>query len=283
MSTTCSIEDTRPSLTPLPDNEYHQSVEMEHTITSPIEERLMPSLYKRAIIEGCGTFFFIFIALATVNQTVLGAMIGKYPVSQWNIAFGFAIGLSTGVYISGPISGGHLNPAISFTMVLFQNLPWKDCLCYILGQMIGSFFAALLVFCIYYNSIRLFPYDQTTAGLFGTLKSSQTSIGLGLLEQIIGTAFLMIGILMIVRLNPKHPNVLLIGSVLGALALFLGSNGFAFNMARDLGPRMMSAMFWGVDVFYYEDHWWWVPIVGSFIGAPLGHILFTCYEYYFIL
>lgn len=238
------------------------------------------TLLERVIMESIGTFFFIFISLATVNQTALSAMIGKYEISQWNIAVGFTIGLSVGVYISGPISGGHLNPAISFTMCLFDDLPFREMIYYILAQMIGGFIASLLVFGLYYNSITLFPYTEATAGLFGTIKASQTSISVGLVEQIIGTALLMIGILFVIHGNPKQPNPWYIGSVLGALSLFLGNNGFAFNMARDLAPRMMSSMFWGVDVFNYGNHWWWVPIVGSFIGAPLGFCTFELFMKY---
>lgn len=267
------------SMTTLPETNYQcvdqVTLEIREENEIPINDKPTISLAKRSISEGIGMFFFIFIALGTVNQTVLGALIGKYEVSQLTIAFGFAIGLGVGVHLCGPISGGHLNPAISFTMSLFKKLPWIDFMWYSFAQLIGAFFASLLIFCIYYDSITLFPYSQTTAGLYGTLKQSQTSIGIGLLEQIIGTALLMFGILLSVRDNPDKPNIWMIGSVLGALAIFLGSNGFAFNMARDLGPRMMSAMFWGVDVFYYENYWWWVPIVGSFIGAPLGHLLFS--------
>lgn len=276
-----------PSMHTLPETNYRRAdltrLEIDTNIMSPARRKPIPSLRMRMAAEGCGTFLFIFIALATVNQTALNALLGKYEVSQFIIALGFAIGLSVGVHISGPISGGHLNPAISFSMTLFESLPWMDCILYILAQMIGAFFASLLVFCIYYNTIRLFPYDQVTAGFFGTLKASQTSIGLGFLEQVIGTGLLMFGILMVVRENPKKPNVFLIGGILGSLALFLGNNGFAFNMARDLGPRMMSAIFWGADVFSYENHWWWVPIVGSFVGAPLGHLAFNLFELHLTL
>lgn len=256
--------------TPIEDNDLVLQTQ-QNSNESP---KRIYSLFERTVIECIGTFCFIFIALATVNQTALSAMIGKYEVSQWNIAVGFTVGLSVGVYISGPISGGHLNPAISFTMFLFKELPFVEMLYYILAQMIGGFIASLLVFGIYYNSITLFPYSEKTAGLFGTIKAPQTSIIIGLVEQVIGTALLMIGILFIVYENPKQPNPWYIGSVLGGLALFLGNNGFAFNMARDLAPRMMSAMFWGVDVFNYGNHWWWVPVVGSFIGAPIGFYIF---------
>lgn len=225
-----------------------------------------------------GTFVFIFISLATVNQTALNAMLSKTSVSQLTIAIGFAIGLGFGVHLSGCVSGGHLNPAISFTMALNKKITWIECIWYILGQMIGAFIASLLVFCIYYNTIRLFPYSAQTAGLFGTLKASQTSIGIGLLEQFIGTALLMFGILTVVERSPNAPNTLLIGSILGILGISMGNNGFAFNMARDLSPRLMTAIFWGRDVFSYEDHWWWVPIVGSFAGAPFGYLLFDLYK-----
>lgn len=286
METPNDIADAQPS----PQNHFQQEISIEDdTILTQTQDRdpyishkKLYTLWERALTEGIGTFCFIFIALATVNQTVLSAMIGKYEVSQWTIAIGFALGLGSGVYVSGPITGGHLNPAISFTMYVFNGLSLQDMLYYIVAQMLGGFFAALIVFGIYYNSITLFPYTQATAGLFGTLKASQTSIGVGLTEQIVGTAILMMGILFVIRENPIRPNPWSIGGILGGLAIGLGNNGFAFNMARDLAPRLMSAMFWGADVFSYEQHWWWVPIVGSFIGAPLGFCIFSAYETYLV-
>lgn len=266
-----------------PKSEYEQvEINIDEESTNSVSIiRKAPSLFKRCVAEGVGTAIFIFIALATVNQEGLYALSGLYKASQLVIAIGFAIGLSAGVYISGPISGGHLNPAISFSMCLHKKLPWVDMSLYILSQMVGGFIGSLIVFCIYYDAITSFPYTEATAGFFGTIKSAQTTIFLGFIEQILGTAILLFSILLIVNERPRKINAFLIGGVLGALALFLGSNGFAFNMARDLSPRMMSAMFWGVDVFSYGENWWWVPVVGSFIGAPLGQSIYSLYIKFF--
>jgi glycerol uptake facilitator-like aquaporin len=51
--------------------------------------------------------------------------------------------------------------------------------------------------------------------------------------------------------------------------------GYAINPARDLGPRLFTAVAgWGGEVFRAGNHWWWVPIVGPCIGAVLGGWLY---------
>jgi len=233
--------------------------------------------YKKYASEALGTFIFVFIALATVNQTVLSAIYNKTDVSQLIIAFGFGIGLAVGVQLVGPISGAHLNPAVSFAFCLFKKLSLTDMVFYMLAQMFGAFFAALLVYCLYYNLISRLDYNVATASMFGTVKMDQTSIVVGLLEQVIGTALLMFGVARVVKYG-KYVSTL-IGVILFTLALCMGNNGFAFNPARDLGPRMMTLIFWGVDVFKYGSHWFWVPVVGPCIGAPLGLLLDVLFEY----
>jgi glycerol uptake facilitator-like aquaporin len=47
--------------------------------------------------------------------------------------------------------------------------------------------------------------------------------------------------------------------------------GYAINPARDLGPRLFTAVAgWGADVFRAGNYWFWVPIVGPIVGGVLG-------------
>ena len=230
--------------------------------------------YKKYIAELVGTFIFIFISLSTVNSTVLSAGINNNGISQLIIALGFGFGLMAGVALVGPISDAHLNPSISFSFWVFGKLSILDLFWYIIAQTVGAFLAALLTFIIYYNLINELPYDATTSSMFGTLKKNQTSLFIGIIEQIIGSALLMFGVLRVVKYGKYVP--LLIGIVLFTLGICLGNNGFAFNPARDMGPRIMTAiMGWGFDVFNYENHWFLITLFFPFIGAPIGFYLST--------
>ena len=63
--------------------------------------------------------------------------------------------------------------------------------------------------------------------------------------------------------------------VVMAIGLCFGSNcGYAINPARDLGPRLFSAMLYGDYVFTAADYFFWIPIVAPIIGAFLGGFLY---------
>jgi glycerol uptake facilitator-like aquaporin len=57
-----------------------------------------------------------------------------------------------------------------------------------------------------------------------------------------------------------------------AIGVAFGFNaGYAINPARDLGPRLFTAVGgWGRDVFLAGDGWWWVPVAGPLIGGVVG-------------
>ena len=63
--------------------------------------------------------------------------------------------------------------------------------------------------------------------------------------------------------------------VVMAIGLCFGSNcGYAINPARDLGPRLFSAMLYGDYVFTAADYFFWIPIVAPIIGSFLGGFLY---------
>lgn len=56
-----------------------------------------------------------------------------------------------GVYVSGGVSGGHLNPAVTFAMAVCKKLNWRKVPVYFLAQYLGAFMAAPLVYAVYYG------------------------------------------------------------------------------------------------------------------------------------
>jgi glycerol uptake facilitator-like aquaporin len=65
---------------------------------------------------------------------------------------------------------------------------------------------------------------------------------------------------------------ILVGASVVLIGMSFGFNaGYAINPARDLGPRLFTAIAgWGGEVFTAGNGWWWVPIVGPLIGGVLG-------------
>ena len=105
----------------------------------------------------------------------------------------------------------------------------------------------------------------------------------GLVDQIVGTA-LLVGVIFAIgdsrNLNPPSwLGPLAVGALVVLIGMTFGYNcGYAINPARDLGPRLFTAVAgWGSEVFRANDGWWWVPIVGPLVGGVLGGLIYESF------
>lgn len=107
----------------------------------------------------------------------------------------------TGVYISGGVSGGHLNPALTMALAIFRGFPWKMVWQYWIAQIFGMFCGSLIVYLIYYQALSVFDPAKTvsatgTSALFATFPATSLSdVGLCVFQQIISTAILTVTVL----------------------------------------------------------------------------------------
>ena len=69
----------------------------------------------------------------------------------FSINWGWGVAVMLGVYVSGGVSGGHLNPAVTLAMALRKKLEWKKVPVYFLAQYLGAFLGAALVYFVYYG------------------------------------------------------------------------------------------------------------------------------------
>lgn len=94
----------------------------------------------------------------------------------------------------------------------------------------------------------------------------------------LGTIVLLIGIFLITdeynfRFKPYNiPYMLAI--LLFMIGIGFGFNGYGINPARDLGPRLFSAIFYGSEVFTTANYWFLIPTFVPFIGAILGGYIY---------
>lgn len=254
----------------------HQAINIEtpgnshysqQAVASGTEEPL--SLAHECFLEMVGTTFFVYISLAGVHQAVLASLASGSTVDQIQVSICFTLGLSAGIVLALK-SGAHLNSSVSFTLWLDGQITLKKFICYVCAQLVGGFLGALLVIALYYSRINHYAESNALIGSFGTLKDPSNSLFASILDQIIGSALLMFGIM---KAPDNKFKPLVIGLVLGGLGLFQGSNGFAFNLARDLAPRIASMIIYGSDPFTVESHWFWVPMCMPFVGMPFGYAL----------
>lgn len=85
----------------------------------------------------------------------------------------FLSGIGLGAWISGSISGGHINPAVTIAMATLRDFPWRKVPLYILAQFLGGICGAGIVYANYIHAIDAFEGGRNvrtlaTAGLFGT-------------------------------------------------------------------------------------------------------------------
>jgi glycerol uptake facilitator protein len=224
------------------------------------------------LAEFLGTLVLILFGNGVVAMVVLFDK-GGYT----NITLAWGLAVTMGIYIAGRISGAHLNPAVTLTLAVFRGFEWKKVVPYSIAQIAGAFVAAGLVFWNYKPQfLKIDPGLDHTAGVFTTFPAFPDQPSAGLLDQIIGTALLLLLIFAITdeRNSPPGSNLapLMIGLIVVAIGMaFGGMHGYAINPARDFGPRLFAVaagfknngLTDGALVF-------WVPIAGPLVGGLLG-------------
>ncbi|XP_065190422.1 aquaporin-9-like [Sycon ciliatum] len=235
---------------------------------------------KEACAEFSATFILMMFGIGSVSQHVLSeGDFGQFL--SVNIAWG--IGVALGCYVAGAISGAHMNPAISVAMAVYGRLPWRQVPVYVASQMLGSFTASVLCFAVYYDALENFSGSHrdvsgqnATAEIWATYNQPFVSVGVGFLDQVVGTGLLALSVFAITDERnwapPDYAKPLAIGATVVAIGASFGYNtGYAINPARDLAPRIFTAIAgWGKDVFTYGPYWFWVPVFACTIGAVLG-------------
>lgn len=240
-------------------------------------------LLRQALAECLGTLILVMFGCGAVAQLVLsGGSHGMFLTV--NFAFGFAATL--GILVCGQVSGGHLNPAVTFALCLLGRERWKKFPMYFLFQTIGAFLGAAVIFGMYYDALWDHPGcfnvtgPKATAGIFATYPGKHLTLVNAFFDQIIGTAALIVCILAIVdpynNPIPQGLEAFTVGFVVLVIGLSMGFNsGYAVNPARDLGPRLFTAMAgWGVEVFTARKGWFLVPIFAPFLGTIIGVMVY---------
>ena len=199
-------------------------------------------MWNRYIAEFSGTFLMVLLGCGSVA-------LGWSPLAV-SISFGFAV--FTAIMIFQPISGAHINPAVSIAFAANGNLEREALPGYIIAQCLGGWIAALIV----------------VAG--STVPQVSTGYSWGI--EIAITLLLMYSILVLVRRKANLFVLALgVGSMVGLLAfLFGGFTGASMNPARTLGPNIVNGD--GNLILYIV-----APVIGAvlanFIPEPLDEEL----------
>ena len=235
----------------------------------------MNTTYKEFLAEMFGTMFIVLFGCG-VNAMNSLFNLGGYT----NITFGWGFGVFLGILVSNRISGAHLNPAITIALSITKRFPLNKIPHYICGQMLGGFIGAAIVYYFYQAKFAIMdPGLANSSGIFSTFPAVAGFMP-GFMAEIIATAILMFSILAIVEhfLNDKAGWLapFAIGALIVAIGMsFGGMHGYAMNPARDLSPRIFTALLgFANNGLTNGSYIWLAPVLGSIIGAPIGAILF---------
>jgi len=209
------------------------------------------------------------------------------------IAWGWAFAVTFAVYVAGGVSGAHINPAVTIAFAVRRKFPWNKVGPYIVAQIVGAFVGAALVYLVYHSAIGAYETARKPAGhgvdtfsIFATFPAPffHGSIWGPLIDQIVGTAFLLMFIVALIdaRNTAVQSNLapLLVGLVVAAIGISYGANaGYAINPARDFGPRLFAWVAgWGDTAMPGNGPWFsayfWIPIVGPVIGGIIGVLVY---------
>lgn len=246
--------------------------------------RIRSTIIREFLAEFLGTFVLVVFGTASIAQSVLSLRTkGNFFTINW----GWGLGVLLGILVSGGVSGGHLNPAVSVAVASIGKFPWWKVPHYLAGQYLGALAGSGLVFLVYWDALVWYEHDRSvfrsipeTAGIFATYPSPHLSMAGGIFDQFLGTLLLLLCICAItdprnMKLDKQMVPVGVGITVLG-IGLSLGHNcGYAVNPARDLAPRVFTLLAgWGPGVFTEYNHWWVVPVIACHVGAVAGAWLY---------
>lgn len=237
------------------------------------------TLFTQCLFEFIGTAVMILMGDGVVAGTVLKQ--SKGTGGGWvviTLAWGMAV--MCGVFIAGPHSGAHLNPAVSIGQAAAGTFPWEKVPGYIVAQMLGGFAGAVVVYLFYKDQFDATDDPEAKLGTFCTMPAVMNRPR-NFFCEVVGTFVLIFTILSLGH-SSNAPTVGL-GSLGAFPVTFLvmsigmslgGTTGYAINPARDLAPRIAHAV---LPIKGKRDSGWgysWVPVAGPICGACIAALVF---------
>ncbi|GAB7352252.1 hypothetical protein MBLNU459_g2721t1 [Dothideomycetes sp. NU459] len=234
-------------------------------------EHARPRWLRECLAEATGVFFYVFPGIAATASFILNKEDAAFG-SLLQVGFAFAFGIAFAIITCASTSGGHFNPAVTICFATWQGFPWKKVPYYIVSQVFGSFMAGLFVYGMYHEQIKTYSAATEAAGLGNVFNGGAASIfcafpgqgqtNLGYLFMIEFFVDAYIGLVIWAVLDPANPFVTpaaapwAIGVAYAAMVWGFADITISTNLARDLGTRMVAAIFFGREVFTYRNYSW---------------------------
>ncbi len=265
-----------------------------------------------------GTFLLVFFGCGSVHVAVLiGDLTGL-----WQVGIVWGVSIMLAIYIFGPISGAHINPAITLGLACWGLFPMRRVAPYIVAQLCGAIVAALVLFVLFQPYLRIkeqvkgvvrgqpgseitamcygeyfpnpgvlaggdLPYDAATHERLNELVTTPIAC----LAEMLGTAILALVVVAVTEPGnvngPRNLAPVFIGLTVTALICIIAPLTQAgFNPARDFGPRLFASFAgWGSIALPGPRGTAFVTvyIISPIIGAIAGVGLFQTFLKRYVL
>ena len=221
-------------------------------------------LFRRLVAEFVGTALLVLFGP--------GSVVAALKVGDGNLDYGglgfialaFGIVVAVVIYGFGAVSGAHINPAVTFTLVVTRRFPWVEAIPYVMAQLLGGAAGGLLV-------VAIFSREAVGLGGVGsTVLSPDVSYGAGIGAEAVGT-FILVFAIMAVAVDaraPKEMAGLMIGLAVALAIVVVGPlTGASLNPARTFGPYVASALFGGSPPWGDFAIYWVGPFLGGAAAA----------------
>ena len=223
---------------------------------------------KKAVAEFIGTFALV---LFGCGAAVIGGMgTGATAIDVLGISFAFGLAIVAMAYGIGPVSGCHVNPAVSFGALLAGRMSVGDFVAYVIAQVLGAIAGAAVLYVILSGKA-----SGWTGGLgqngWGAGYLGQYGMVSALVFEAVATFLFLVCILGVTQKGaPAHLAGLAIGLTLTVIHIVgINVTGVSVNPARSLGPALIGS---GTNAAALAQVW--LFIAAPLVGAGAAGILF---------
>ncbi|KAK4548856.1 hypothetical protein LTR36_008629 [Oleoguttula mirabilis] len=254
-------------------------------------EHSRPRWLREMMAEATGVFFYVFPGIAAVTAFTLGAENAAIG-SLLQVGFAFALGIAFAIITCAPTSGGHFNPAITICFVVWQGFPVKKACYYIVAQIFGAFLAGLFLMGMYWQQLGALGDAARAAGQTSMVYNggpasvlcafpgeTQNNLGFLFFTEFFVDSY--IGIIIWAALDPANPFIaassapFVIGLAYAAMIWGFADITISTNLARDLGTRIVAAIFYGGEAFSYKNYSW----ISILVNVPATLFATGYYEF----
>ncbi|CAG8982296.1 hypothetical protein HYALB_00004530 [Hymenoscyphus albidus] len=250
-------------------------------------ENARPRCFREMAAEALGVFLFVYPAIASQASFFTHDLDPRFG-SIFQTGWAYAMGIAFAIIVCGSTSGGHFNPAITLCLAIWQGFPWRKVPRYIFAQIFGAFMAGLILVGQYRRQLDTLYTESLNKGLSpnssggpGNILCSfpspdETNYGLLVSNEFFVDSF--IGLVVWSVLDPANPFVtpasvpFIIGMAYATLGWGFANITISTNLARDLGTRIVAAIFYGADAF--NDY----SPIAIFVNIPATIFATAVYE-----